>query len=1165
MKNWFKNLKIKSKMVFITIIAGVGILATGFVFKYLVNTSHVISLIFKGQRLHNVHYHMGAQEFFQYLSSHDQKNLDLSYVYFEKANGIVYALGNIKELIANNSDEKFTQIVKDIYHDILDQHGDAELLVNRLKLLLFIDMEDFNEAIKVAAEAYQNGLQIKSLVKTYVSSPDPTKLQSIQSQIDDMHTLEKEFAVAVDHTFHSTRFVLFTTVVLVIILLVGWLAFSMRVLNNAITLPVIKLIDIVNIIRDGDLSAKIDINSQDEIGQLASSLQNIQKDLQQKVNHTKKVKKGDFTATLVPASDKDELSLALIDMTNSILDKDSITKEQVWLKTGQNDLSEKIRGDLEIPDLSNNIINYIAEYMNAQIGAIYYKDEAGELSLTGSYAFSRRKNISSKYKIGEGLVGQCALEKKSIIISNVPDDYIKINSGIGESTPLTILVAPLLIENQVTGVIELGSFFEFTDLQLRFLNQISEMLAIAFQTAISRIKMRQLLETTQNQTEEMDLQREQLRVTNEELKIQQEKLNVKNNELEKQTKILKDSEAKLQAQQEELRQTNEELEEKTESLEKYTMEVREKNQDLNSAQILLEKRAKELEFTSKYKSEFLANMSHELRTPLNSMLILSKMLLENKEGNLTDKQVKFATTVNSAGNELLELINDILDLSKVEAGKMALNIEDIDLKSLVNYLEQNYKHMASEKNLYLETVVSDNLPPLIRSDRQKVEQIIKNLISNSFKFTQTGGVTISLEKPDNQLKYVRSDLNKERTVCISVSDTGLGIPLEKQKMIFEAFQQVDGTTNRKFGGTGLGLSISKEFATLLGGEMHLQSQAGKGSTFRLILPYNLPYHQAADSLKNTDSDHIAINESNDGPVEVVTQTKAADRFSQSMTSESIQDDRLNIGAGDKTILIVEDDARFAKILFDLSREKGFRCLIAVDGEAGLQLAYQFKPSAIILDVDLPRMDGWGVMQRLKNNPETKHIPVHFISVSEKSKDAMKMGAIGFLRKPVNMTDLNEVFTKFEGSLNKTIKRLLLLMNDKEESGNILKLINSDDVETVAVNTGKNALKLLRKEKFDCLVADLAIEDIPGLTFIKKVRKDDSIPHVPVIVYSKNSISREEEAELSKYSESIILKSEKFIDRLQDETMLFLHRVEKSLPEEKHRAIKMTHDKAVISG
>lgn len=1161
MRNWFRNLKLKNKMALYTIIISASIFASGLGFYYLINTSHVVSLLFKGLRIHNIQYNMGVQSFYQYLLSNNANDLENAYKYLDKANSKTRLFSNLKSISKNNSEEEFIKILNTTYNDILDTQDNAELLASRIKLFLFFDISELNDAINATAKSYQSEMRTKKLIRTYIKFPNQNNFDSIREEIDKVSIHVEQFSQAVENIFKLTRVVLLVSMILIILFLIGLIVVVMRMLSNSIVLPLNNLTNMVKIILDGDLTAKIEINSKDEIGQLAASLQKVQTNLLQKVNHTQRITKGDYSAGLTPASEKDELTLALMDMTNKFSEKETIANEQNWLKTSQNTLSEKIRGEQDLSELCHNAINYIAQNLNAQVGTIYINNNGDELKLLGSYAYTKRKNISNIFKIGEGLVGQCALEKKPIIISNVPDDYIKVTSGTGESSPRNILVVPLLMNKKIIGVIELGSFTEFSDLQIHFLNSISEMLAIAVRTAESRIEMHELLQKTLNQAEEMDMQREQLRVTNEELKVQQEKLYLKNEELEKQARTLKDSEAELQAQQEELRQTNEELEEKTESLEKYMSEIRKKNNDLRSAQLLLEERAKELENTNKYKSEFLANMSHELRTPLNSLLILSKMLAENKEGNLTEKQVKFASTIYSAGSELLELINDILDLSKVEAGKMVLNFEDFKPKNLANYIKQNYEHLANEKRLYLKTKVADNLPEYIRSDRQKVEQIIKNLISNALKFTKEGGVTIAISRPSSDVKLSQSDLSYDQTVCICVTDTGIGIPKEKQELIFEAFQQADGTTSRKHGGTGLGLSISKEFTRILGGEIQVQSEEGKGTTFYLFLPIN---SAATDEPLDAETEHkdsqVAKSDSDVSPEKAVS---AVHNPNQVVTGKSVRDDRLDIKKNDKIILIVEDDVRFAKILFDLSRNRGYKCLVADDGEAGLQLAFQYKPSAVLLDIELPRMDGLQVMERLKSNDETKAIPVHIISAYDKSKEAKNIGAIGFLKKPVDMQGLNSAFNKIENILDKMIKKLLLIVSDETDRSEILNSIDTKNVDVTAVESGEIGLKLLKKEIFDCLVVDLEMKDIPGLELIKKIRADKNIQHFPIIACTGENVSKKEEAELSKYTESIILKSDKYMDRLQDETTLFLHNIEKDLPEEQKSSVKMIHDKEEI--
>ena len=1135
MKDWFKNIKIRQKMAFSALVVIlIFLLFFGPGFNYLLNTSQVVGIILKGQSYHNVQFLSGTQEFYKYLVYKNNEDLKAAYGSFERANKVAQVFGNINDLSDRNSQEEFTRILYHNFSGFLESMTEAKLLSNRIRMLLWIGSDELKLSQEKAAQAFQIGIEMKQSVEQYIVNSDNAHLEIIQNKIDEMLIVESGFAHAIKRIDDYISGVLFIlTMALFLILAFVFLIF-LQVMQVILVNPMSKIIKTIEKIIEGDLSVKVEVYSKDEFGQLALAIEDFQENILRKVEHAKLVAAGSYKDQLEPTSEKDELTIALNEMTDSLLEKDIKTKEQDWLKTGQNDLSEINRRDQDIVELCQNTLNYIAKYVNAQIGAIYIKNETDEYSMIGSYAFSQNKDRSNIFKMGEGLVGQCALEKKSIIIKNVPDDCIKINSGIVERVPSSILLTPLLMDKNVVGVIELGTLQEFNDLQLQFLDQISEMLAIAFQTADSRIKMRELLQKTQHQAEEMDKQREELRVTNEELKTQQE----------------------------ELQQTNEELEEKTESLEGYTEEIRQKNQDLHSAQLLLEEHAKELEVASKYKSEFLANMSHELRTPLNSLLILSKMLADNKEGNLTEKQVKFASTVHSAGAELLELINDILDLSKVESGKMILNYEDFELKNVANYIQQNYEHIAKEKGLYLKTRVSNDLPPIIHSDRQKVEQILKNLISNSLKFTENGGIAIDIHQPSNNIKLLRGSLNNDQVVCISVSDTGIGIPAEKQKLIFEAFQQADGTTNRKFGGTGLGLSISKEFSYLLGGEIQLESMEGKGSTFSLYLPYSKSTEQKQSHL-DTEQEKLKITKSISDGTKDKAQIPPISSVAFDQSSESIRDDRLDIYTGNKTILIIENDAKFAKILFDFARNKGFKCLIAVDGEAGLQLAFQYKPSVIISEIELPRMDGLIVMERLKKNSNTRHIPVHFISISDKSQKALNMGAIGYLRKPVDMEGLNLAFHKIEDALDKLIKKLLLVVKDENERNNILNLMAAEDVETTAIDSGKKALKLLQTEKFDCMVIDLSIKDIPVLNIVKQVREDNNIPNTPVIIYTENNVSRKEETELSKYTESIIHKNEKYMDRLHNETTLFLHHAENGLPQEQLNVIKIKNDQDMI--
>ncbi len=893
--------------------------------------------------------------------------------------------------------------------------------------------------------------------------------------------------------------------------------------SKRISVPIRNLVDWARRLSAGDLTLeKIKIRN-DEIGELNDSYRAVVNSFQEVASVCEAISDGDFSRSLEIKSDKDVLGKSVNKMINTLRAVTAENEKQNWLKTGQTELNDRMRGEQDIPTLSRNIISYIATYLNTQIGALYRTDEDKDdlLRLIGSYAYTKQKNLSDEYRFGQGLTGQAALEKKSILINNVPDSYIKIHSGLGEASPRNIMIVPILYEGKVKGVIELGSFYEITDLQLDFLREVTENIAISLNSAQSRFSMKELLKETRRQAEE------------------------------------------LETQQEELRQTNEELEEQTQILEKQKEDIKKKNTELEKSRQVVEEKAKELEISSKYKSQFLANMSHELRTPLNSLLLLSRLLMENKDSNLTDKQVEFARTINNAGYDLLNLINDILDLSKIEAGKMELNFDNLEIDDFLSNIEQNFRHMAQEKGLSLKVDKADELPTHIRTDRQRVEQIVKNFLSNAFKFTAKGSITISIHCPGADVDLSNSGLDPSSAIAIAVSDTGIGIPKEKQKSIFEAFQQVDGTTSRQYGGTGLGLSISRELAKLLGGEIQLQGIEGKGSTFTLYLPEVMEQADKVEvQLSVSHQGNDAAIHKNDMP----TGDKPAPKNISSdkpFELEDIRDDRRNITHGDKTILIIEDDPKFAKILYELALEKGFKGIIAGDGEAGLHLADYYKPSAIILDISLPRMDGWTVMERLKDNPETRHIPVHFMSVFDSSLEAMKMGSIGYLTKPVSMEKLNEAFKKIEETISVTMKSLLIVEENEKERNSIVELIGSKDIIITVVGTCQEAYELLKSTSFGCMILDPGLPDMSGFELLKKIRNDKTIPYLPIIIYTGKELSEEEDAKLRKHAESIVIKGIRSPERLLDETVLFLHRVETNLPEEKKKMLRMTYDKETV--
>jgi len=844
--------------------------------------------------------------------------------------------------------------------------------------------------------------------------------------------------------------------------------------------------------------------------------------------------RGDFTKI------KNALESAAVKMAETT----SKNMAQDWLKTGQTQLSEQMNGEQELAKLTKNVITFLATYLEMPIGMFYWYEEGkgdkkSRLKLVASYAYTHRQGISNEFLMGEGLVGQAALEKQEILITKVPDDYyVKIRSGLGKALPRTVIVQPLLYENTVKGVIELASFKPITNIQREFLAQIMPSIGIALNTTESRSRMQVLLEQSQKQAEELQMQA-----------------------------------AELQAQQEELRQTNDELEERTTDLERQKEDIRQKNLVLEKTQAEMEKakaaietKAQELELASKYKSKFLANMSHELRTPLNSLLILAQLLTDNKDGNLTESQVEYAKTIYAAGSDLLTLINEILDLSKVEAGKIEVHAEDVVLRDLVATVDQKFRHVAEDKNIAFYLTLADNLPPVINTDGHRLKQIINNLLSNAFKFTTEGEIQLILRHLDSNDDDIISfrGFDTAKTIAISVIDTGIGIPKDKQQVIFEAFQQVDGGTSRRYGGTGLGLSISRQLARLLGGELQLHSEEGKGCTFTLHLPKVMPISTVPTvstsqpiglepRVGTNDIESFGIKDV-DGKREI---------SSDIVADNQVADDRNILTPEDKSILIVEDDRDFAKILMTLAREHYFKCLVAENGKTGLQFAEHYKPNAIILDVGLPQMDGWTVMERLKNNPDTRHIPVHFMSASDQDMDAKKMGAIGYLLKPISMVELGEAFNKIEVFINQHSKNLLLIVDNEQRQQEILKIVDGEGVKITTVATIARATQELQVLQVDCIILDMDVEQQSGLKIFEQLQHNGTLSQIPVIIYAERELTAPEKTILQQSANNLTIKAVSSPERLLDEATLFLHQVETNLSFDKQRMLQMVHNKEVI--
>jgi CheY-like chemotaxis protein/CHASE3 domain sensor protein len=772
-----------------------------------------------------------------------------------------------------------------------------------------------------------------------------------------------------------------------------------------------------------------------------------------------------------------------------------VKAEEAWISAGLAGLGVQLQGEHRIDELGPRALNYLGNYLGAVVGAGYTVQAGGRaLGLFGGYALPRER-LQQHLLPGEGLVGQVLSTRQLLHVRDVPAGHLQVSSATGESRPAELLVAPATENGEVLAVIELGFLRAVGQAERSLLERASQTLAVAVRLGTDRQRLEALLEETKRQSEELQTQQEELRVTNE--------------ELEQQSRVLQESQAQMEVQQTELEQTNAHLEEQTQQLEHQ-------QERLLRAQDELTTKARELELASQYKSEFLANMSHELRTPLNSTLILAKLLADNKPGNLNADQVKYARTISAAGNDLLALINDILDLSKIEAGQTHIAVEPISIARTVQALVDPLRPLAREKGLALTAVVEPDVPATFDTDPLRLGQVIKNLLSNALKFTEKGSVSLHVSRsPGDRLSF-------------RVKDTGIGIPTQQQALIFEAFRQADGSTHRKYGGTGLGLSISRDLAHLLGGEIAVHSTPGEGSTFTLTLPLHREPADATNAL----------------PAPLPATPAEPTRPATGAPSAPSAADAPRAGA--RSILVIEDDENFARILCDLATDMDFECHLAHNAADGLAMATRLVPSAIVLDVNLPDFSGLGVLDQLKRNPATRHIPVHIVSVADYSQEAMGRGAVGYALKPIELSVLTQALQRLEAKFTQDMRRVLVVEDDERQRESVRDLLSRDDVEVVCVGTARAALELLRSATFDCMVMDLNLPDLTGFELLKKMSDQDGVSFPPVIVYTGRALSRDEEQQLRRFSKSIIIKDARSPERLLDEVTLFLHQVESEL-------------------
>lgn len=975
-----------------------------------------------------------------------------------------------------SNDEQFLEP----YNGSLDK---ADRIIDDIKSLTSdnLSQQESLEQLRILIRKRISTLQILINNKQRGISPTYEQLISGKSYMDEARRLvttmeTREQALLINRTNQLNKFAASTPVLIIV---ASILAF------------IVTILSFVKVNRDLEKRLQLQKRLQEKDNETSKRLTIIK-------GITEKISSGNYK-TRVSDEGKDVLG-SLAGLLNKMADSLDVSFENLssneWLQKGIAELNKKMIGETNLDKLTYNVIEFLTSYIDASLSAFYLVNNNNQLVLSGSVSLNR--NEIQNINIGDGIAGQCAASRKQVLITNISETDIFINYSAGSIKPKTILAIPVCYETKLKGVIEFGFLNDIKPAVEEILKTAAINIGMAIHSAKDHQRLQQLLNETQSQSEELQAQHSELENINAELEVQTEKLQA--------------SDEELRVQQEELQQANQELEERSRLLEEKNELIMERNLEVQS-------KAKELELSTKYKSEFLANMSHELRTPLNSILLLSRLLSENHNNSLSKEQVEYANVIQNSGNGLLTLINEILDLSKIEAGKMELDFIVFSIQELINELKSLFDIIAKDRNINFNIHVENNTAEKVETDRLRLEQILRNLISNALKFTKRGFVTLN----------VKSDSS---TISFSVKDTGIGIPYEKQQTIFEAFQQADGSTRREFGGTGLGLSISRELAKLLGGEISISSEEGKGSEFTLILPLNkgVPYQ-----LQNTEA--VVLH-----TAPIIDNKKA--EFIADTIPAVIPDDRNDINKDDKVILIIEDDTSFAKSLLEFTRKNNYKAVVAVRGDEGVEFAAKFHPVGILLDIQLPVKNGWDVMTELKANPLTRSIPVHIMSSYEVKKKSLSAGAIDFIHKPAVLDKMSEIFNKIETALSRHPKKVFIIEENIKHAQALGYFLETNNVVSEIKNAVSESIEALNNKNTDCVILDTGFRTQELNDTLAEMKKTGAFEDIPVIVFTGRSLSNAEEMRIKQYADSIVIKTAHSYQRILDEVSLFLHLVEK---------------------